>query len=247
MLVDQISAAIDAARSVAGLDHVAKLVWQAIGSDALAEAEAHALLERIQGHRQAARANHKPVGIPAGRPSIFPPRRPQPSPRTARCLTRRRQLAASGPLPPQLAAHFTLSEMAVLRIIRDEARARGACAVSIAEIAARAGVGRTTVQNALRRAATLCLVIVQERRRQGDVNLPNVVRIVSKEWIAWNASRPQAKAPGSIGFKLVNPTVNEDKRKTGFSRLRGRMREQKPLDLDPAAHQAPARQGRDRL
>lgn len=246
MLVDQISAAIDAARSVAGLDHVAKLVWQAIGSDALAEAEAHDLLARIQGHRQTARANHKPVGIPAGRASIFPPRRPQPSPRTARCLARRRQLAASGPLPPQLAAHFTLSEMAVLRIIRDDATARGACAASIAEIAARAGVGRTTVQNALRLAATLCLVIVQERRRQGDKNLTNVVRIVSKAWLSWNASR-KAKSAAPIGFKLVSPTVNEDKRKIGFSRFRARLREAKPLDLDPAAQGAPAQQGRDRL
>lgn len=238
MLVDQISATIEAARSVAALDHVAKLVWQALGSDALAEAEADALLSLIQGRRQAAREAHKPVGIPPGRPSIFPPRRPQPSPRTARCLARRRQLAASGPLPPQLAAHFTLSEMAVLRIVRDEVRARGACAASIAEIAARAGVGRTTVQNAIRRAAKLCLVIVQERRRQGDTNLPNVIRIVSREWAAWN-NRPQAKAPTPIGFKLMNPTDNQSKRQKGFSMKRARGGGRNPPDPAPSKRPAP--------
>lgn len=224
MLADQISTAIEAAKSVAALDHLAKLVWQGVSADALDDDQAHGLLAKLQQRRGEARANRVPVGIPAGRPSIFPPRRAQLSPRTPKCLARRRQLAASGPLPPQLAAHFTCAELAALMVVREEARTKGACDRSIAEIAARAGVGRTTVQNALRLAAKLCLLIVQERRRDGQKNLPNVLRIVSKEWLAWNATRAKAKAPRPIGFKLVNPTDIQDKRIEGFSRKRGRGR-----------------------
>jgi hypothetical protein len=112
-------------------------------------------------------------------------------------------------MPPRLAARFTLSELAALRIISDEVTANGHCDRPLAEIAARAGVGRTTVQNALREAASLGLVTVQERRRQGQVNLPNVVRVVSREWLQWLKLRrrsERAKGGEGIGFKNVNPT-----------------------------------------
>jgi len=36
-------------------------------------------------------------------------------------------LAASGPLPPQLASHFTTGELTVLRIVGDEVKAHGVC------------------------------------------------------------------------------------------------------------------------
>jgi DNA-binding transcriptional ArsR family regulator len=112
-------------------------------------------------------------------------------------------------MPPRLAARFTLSELAALRIISDEVMANGHCDRPLAEIAARAGVGRTTVQNALREAARLGLVTVQERRRQGQVNLPNVVRVVSREWLQWLKLRrrsEQAKGGEGIGFRNANPT-----------------------------------------
>src|SRR4051812_16680576 len=65
------------------------------------------------------------------------------------------------------------------------------------------------VKNAIREAARLGLLTVQERRREGRRNLPNVVRIVSKEWTIWlarggRASRPAAKPP--IGVKKIAPT-----------------------------------------
>lgn len=243
MLVDQMRTAIDTATTVAALDHVAKLVWQGIASDYLDDDHAHELLERLQKRRGPTRADQKPVGIPAGRISIFPPRRPQLSPRSPASLARRRHLAASGPMPPKLAANFTLSEMAVLMIVREEVRAKGCCDRSIAEMAARAGVGRTTVQNAIRMAAKLCLLIVQERRRDGKKNLTNVVRIVSKEWLAWNASK---KADGSTmsGFKFLNPTDNEDKQKKGFSREGGRFGGRaEPYRRPPDAHRRAERAG----
>jgi DNA-directed RNA polymerase specialized sigma24 family protein len=53
------------------------------------------------------------------------------------------------------------------------------------------------------------LLTAQERRRQGQKNLPNVVRIVSREWLQWikrggrAVPRPVSK---SIGFKKTDPT-----------------------------------------
>jgi hypothetical protein len=66
------------------------------------------------------------------------------------------------------------------------------------------------VQNAIREAARLGLVTIEERRRQGRRNLPNVVWIISKEWTMWLArggrsSRPQAES--LIGCKKVHPTA----------------------------------------
>ena len=52
--------------------------------------------------------------------------------------------------------------LAVLRIVGDEVQAHGLCALHIDVIATRAGVGQTTVQNALREARDLGLVTVQE-------------------------------------------------------------------------------------
>jgi hypothetical protein len=67
-------------------------------------------------------------------------------------------------MPPQLACHFTTSELSVLRVVADEVRHRGFCDRSIPEIAARAGTCTTTVRNALREARLLGLVSVRERR-----------------------------------------------------------------------------------
>jgi transposase len=73
-------------------------------------------------------------------------------------------------MPPSLASYFTVGELAVLRIVADDVAANGQCVKSIAEIAARAGVCRTTAQNAIREAARQGLLVVQERRREGRRN-----------------------------------------------------------------------------
>src|SRR3954470_23746864 len=56
---------------------------------------------------------------------------------------------------------------------------------------------------------------IEERRREGRRNLPNIVRIVSKEWTSWLArgggwSRPPAEP--LIGCKKMRPSDNRDKR-----------------------------------
>jgi DNA-binding transcriptional MocR family regulator len=94
----------------------------------------------------------------------------------------RRQLANSGPLPGHLAASFTTCELAVLAVITFSG---GVFDRTIKELADRAKVGHSTVQKALRLAEKLGLVTIEERRVAGRKNLPNVVRVVSLEWLTW--------------------------------------------------------------
>jgi hypothetical protein len=68
----------------------------------------------------------------------------------------------------------------------------------------------------MRLAATLGLLIVQERRREGQKNLPNVVRIVSREWQLWikrGGQRNGPQASRAIGFKKTDPTDKRFKRR----------------------------------
>jgi hypothetical protein len=117
-------------------------------------------------------------------------------------------------MPPSVACKFTVGELAVLRIVTDEVRERGHCDRTIAEIAARAGVCRSIVKNAIRAAAAMGLLTVQERRREGQKNLPNVVRVVSREWLQWIKRGGQAGGrSGSkpIGVRKITPTGTESK------------------------------------
>lgn len=123
-----------------------------------------------------------------GQLNLFDRRR---SPNRERSIMRRRRLAFSGPLPPNLAQHFTVGELATLRIVGDECRDKGRCVEFIDAIAARAGVSRSTVKRALRVARDLGLVVVTERRTfagghgKPPRNDSNRITLLSREWIAW--------------------------------------------------------------
>ena len=52
-------------------------------------------------------------------------------------------------------------------------------------MAAVAGVCRSTVKNAIREARQLGLLTVEERQITGFRNDTNVLRIISPEWLAW--------------------------------------------------------------
>src|SRR4051812_12400910 len=212
---DQIAAAIDGARTLTRLDHLSRSIWQGLAAGAVADDDAQALAERLHARRSVLRGEIKPVGVPVGRPSIFPTRRLQRAPKRPVAIARRRHLAASGPMPPALACKFTVSELAVLRIIGDEIRQHGHCDRCVDELAARAGVCRRMVQNALREAARLGLLTVEERRREGRRNLPNVIRIVSKEWTVWltrGGRSSRRVAEPLIGCKKLRPTDSRDKK-----------------------------------
>ena len=96
-----------------------------------------------------------------------------------------------------------------MRIVGDECRIHGDCRLNIDAIAARAGVHRTTVQNALREAqgrgdkpnsTAVPIISVQERRRRGQRSLTNIVRVISPEWLMWLRRR------GGGGFKTMSTT-----------------------------------------
>ena len=205
MFSDHITTALSTARGRA-LDDVSRVIWKGLAEGLLSDDEAQALAEQLHARRMAegaARASQTPTGG-QGRPrSIFPLRKPQKPPLRSVAIERRRRLASSGPLPPSLASRFTTGEQAVLRIVGDECRDRGACTKPIDAIAARAGVCRTTTQNALRLATRLGLVKVEERRQTGAKNLPNKVTVVSPEWKAWSARGPRGEG---TGFKTLNTT-----------------------------------------
>jgi hypothetical protein len=199
MLVDHMLCVIDGARP-AELAQLGSDISRAYANGAIGEDDHQRLWEAIQERRQAARP--KMPAAPKVAPAAAARRAAPRSPDRQASILRRRRLVASGPLPPQLAARFTWGEQAVMRIVGDECRAHGCCTLHIDAIAARAGVHRTTVQNALREATGReggeAIVTVHERRRPGQRSLTNIIRIVSKEWSDWLRRRG--------GFKQSNTT-----------------------------------------
>ena len=188
-------AVLSSAKSLAGLDGFCRSIWIDWGAGRITDDQAQALAETIEARRREIRGVDRLAvrapqvtaqAVAAGRPSHFPPkRRPPRSPDRKASIERRRMLAASGPMPPTLACRFTTGQLSVLRIVADAVRDHGACRITIGEIAARAGVCQRLAQDALRLAAADGLVMIEERRRDRRPNLPNVVQIVSREWLAW--------------------------------------------------------------
>src|SRR5918998_1269682 len=86
---DQMAAAIDGARTLTRLDHLSRSIWQGLAAGAVGDDDAQALAERLQACRSALRGEIKPVGIPPGRSSIFPPRRLQRAPKRPVAIARR--------------------------------------------------------------------------------------------------------------------------------------------------------------
>jgi hypothetical protein len=177
------------------LDGIIKDMWVDHTHGLLADNEMETLDEAARARREAFQERRTETRGIAPRGSA---RRGQRSPDKQASIERRRRLVASGPLPPPLAARFTWGEQAVMRIVGDECRAHGQCTLHIDAIAARAGVHRTTVQNALREAqgreGRPGIITVQERRRRGQRSLTNIIRIVSREWQNWLHVRPAPQA-----------------------------------------------------
>ncbi|MCJ2016428.1 helix-turn-helix domain-containing protein [Methylobacterium sp. E-065] len=175
-------------------------LWRAYGEGKVTEAEAEALSVLIEAKRAAqirtVRENIEQAPNPIGtgdeegtatpRTLVQAARRAVGShPRTDASMERRRRWAASGRLPPGLAARFTLAEQAVLSLVAAETVRRKDCRLSVPNLAAVAGVAETTVRNAIREARKLGLLTVEERQITGFRNDTNIVRIVSAEWTAW--------------------------------------------------------------
>ena len=126
--------AISGTKSLSMLDGFCRALWIDWGEGRFTDEQAQSLSEAIEARRREVRGiDRLAVRAPqvaaqaraAGRPSHFPPKRKAArSPNRRASIERRRTLAASGPMPPQLASQFTTGELAALRIVADAVRER---------------------------------------------------------------------------------------------------------------------------
>jgi hypothetical protein len=79
-----------------------------------------------------------------------------------RVMWGRRFLAATVVVPPNVAEQLNTDAMAVLAVIRDEARATGKCILPVARIAERANIGRAKTRAAIKLAESLGLIAIEQ-------------------------------------------------------------------------------------
>ncbi|MBB3567592.1 hypothetical protein [Rhizobium sp. BK491] len=120
-------------------------------------------------------------------------------------IQRRRKWSSAGNMPPEIRACYSEAERAALCIIASRCSEKGFCDLCIDEIARLAGVGRTSVQNAIRkaRAKALAHISVRERPQRSGKNLTNIIKIVSLAWRGW--------IERGIGFKRLSTSVTQVK------------------------------------
>jgi hypothetical protein len=213
-------AAINACTNPDQLSGVSKLLWAEVYPKGLVKDDEATYLSACIERRRPTGPRLQPTGVPnldrlAGRiQRRFTPRKPQRSPDRRASRDRRRMLGGSSCMPPKMSLEFTEGERAVMCIIAGEVKHHGLCDLSIDEIAARAGVCRTTAQNAMHEARRLRHITILERPRRRMKSLTNLVQICSIEWLAWVKRGPSAaKLIGSNSVKKMSPTVIIDLRK----------------------------------
>lgn len=117
---------------------------------------------------------------------------------------RRRTWGGMNKMPPELREHYTEGERAALNKIAEQVGLLRSCSMRINAIAKAVGIGRSTFQNAIRKAVRLRHVSVELRPRNGVKNDTNVIRIISARWLTWMSA--------GIGFKRLKPSEIEDSR-----------------------------------
>ena len=162
----------------ASIAHAIKAVWRAYTDGEIDDGEAERRDRQLRDEYPQPPQPARPVAVP------LPPR-PRRRPDLAGRRQHARKLAFSGPMPPRLACMFTTSQLAVLNIVADEVVKKGTCRLTIGELADRAQTCHRTVQNAIREARLGGLLKVRCRRLSRTMSLPNIVIIVSKEWLLW--------------------------------------------------------------
>src|SRR4051794_12548877 len=173
MFAEQLLRAVEASPR-AELPAVSALLWKAYAAGYVSESDAADLSTLIEARKAVGSA-----------PRVSPRRLVGSRPRSPGHMERRRRWAASGCLPPAIAARFTLAEQSALAVIAAETRKRGDCRLTNGELADVAGVSITSVKNALRHARALGLISIEERRLTAFRNASNVVRITDASWQAW--------------------------------------------------------------
>jgi len=180
MFLNQLRTAVDAAATLGTIDKLLKVIWKALPSNHIDDVTAQELADLLYAKQTLLKAAPpRLVGFTKARPKL------QRSPDKQASIERRRRLAACLPLPPRLAAHFTVAEQAALRVVADDLKRNRICTKFVDQIAAIAGTCRTVVKNALRKAKALRLLTVEERRVCGQRSLTNVVRFLCDVWRQW--------------------------------------------------------------
>jgi hypothetical protein len=143
--------------AVKQIDHYLALVWRGLAGGALRDQEAQELSEAACSRRSLLQVARE-ARLPPAR-TYFPQRPKSEQSRHqaasgSRCpvrWARKRRLGDMAALPPNVRDRFTEGDRAVLYIVASDCRQHGSCGSSVKEIGDRAGVGATTVRNALRR------------------------------------------------------------------------------------------------
>jgi hypothetical protein len=185
------------------LDDMARAVWSALAGDQITEHDAERLSMAVEARRAESAIRQPKRKTPASEPL-------KPAQRQA-AIARRRRQAASGALPPSIAAQFTVGEQAALAVIARAARQQrgGTLQWFTDKIAALAGVSRSTARNAIRKARALGFLHVTEQRVTWWRNAANKITIAAAAWIAWLRG----------GVKNLTGTNNQDQER-GFTRGR---------------------------
>lgn len=205
------------------IEHFETLLWRGYSEGHLSDEEAEELT-RAAHLRKTLLIEAREKRMPPAR-SYFPKREKSDQSRQeaasrSRCSirwARKRRLGDMAALPPHVRDSFTEGERAVLYIVASDCRQHNACTSSVKEIGDRAGVGVTTVRNALRKARHLALLLVEERPQWRAKNLTNIVKIACQRWLNWlRKFRPnlglkfypigfkKAASSGTFGNKNIN-------------------------------------------
>jgi hypothetical protein len=209
---------VNACQNPDQLDSMARLIWERHLAGAVNDDEASYLVSCIERRRPLSRrtsaGKFATISKLNGRISRFLPRQRPRSPDRKASRDRRRMLGGSSALPDNLRHHYTEGQRAVLCIVAGEIKRQGVCDMPIDKIAALAGVCRTTVQTAMHEARRLHHIRITERPVPGRKSLPNLVEIISREWLTWIKRGPSAaRGIGSNPVILVSTTKNTEVRK----------------------------------
>ena len=167
----------------------------------------------------------------------FVRKRYQRSPDPSLSRLRRKQLADRPALPPQIRLWLTESERAYAQLVRERHIEKGYFDLCHDEAAARIGCCAKTVKRSQDRLEALRLISVELQPQNGRKHLPNIVKIISNEWLVWidhdpRAARAAKAAPtSSLGDINVKPRNPVDKRKLFANDV-----PPKPRSLDTATH-----------
>jgi hypothetical protein len=245
---------INAATSPSALDELSVAIWKIYWPGIISDADAQYLSEAIQKRKPSrASISSRPISALQGRVSSrFAPRpcrRRLTTEEHAKRRERKRMLGGSSAMPDTMRRHYTEGERAVGCVVAGEVKRVGICELSIDEIADRAGVGRTTVQNWQHEARRLGHVCVRHRPQRGAKSLTNVITIICTDWLTWIKRAPSAARVQTS--KNVNTTKNIDiKTNTDSIKAAASVRREAAFRgstrcISPPCHGAPVREDRE--